>query len=478
MAGFSLPVTAYFGGVWAMAIVSGGVLIRRVHGPGTGPGYVTSTLARCQDAWYNSRAARCDRDPARRSTPLNSRQRVLTTLDFREPDRVPIDLGGTLMSGIMAHALARLRADLGLADRPVKVYELFQMLGEVEMDVVERLGVDVLPVEPLVQFFGMRRESYKPWQLWDGTSVLVPGQFNVEQDGAGNYLLHEQGDSRRAVVATMPAKGFYFDMPAMTDAHADFRPPPLREVGKQNHLTTQELEFLQARAEHRRATTDKALLLGCWGKVGLPSVGSIPDFLVLMGSDRGYVRDLFAIRTETALSNLAQLRAYLGDSIDILGLDGTDYGTQQNELFSPAWFEELYVPGLRRQNDWVHANTNWRTWQHTCGSITQILPLLLDTHVDILNPVQCSAGGMDPQWLKETFGGHVTFWGGGVDTQKTLPFGTPDEVRAEVTARLRVFAPGGGYVFNPVHNVQHGTPPENIIAAFDTARTAGRYPIR
>jgi hypothetical protein len=408
---------------------------------------------------------------------MTSRERVLKALDFQEPDRVPLDLGGSIMSGIMAHPLDRLRRHLGLEHRPVKVYEVFQMLGEVELDLVERLGIDVLPVEPPVQFFGLRREGWKPWRLWDGTEVLVPGRFAVETDPEGGLLLHTAGDPARPVEGRMPRGGFYFDMSSLTDSHADYRPPPLAQVRRENRIEAEELEALQARAEHLRRTTDKALFLGCWDKLGLPWVGSIPDFLVLMLTDRAYVKDLFAARTETALANLEKLKHHLGKSIDILGLDGTDYGSQNSELFSPELFAELYVPYFKIQTGWVHRHTAWKTWLHTCGSVTRLLPLLVEAGVDILNPVQTSAAGMDPAWLKGRFGRRIAFWGGGVDTQRTLPFAGPEEVAAEVRSRLRTFAPGGGFVFNTIHNIQQGTPPENIAAAYDTARVAGRYPI-
>jgi hypothetical protein len=408
---------------------------------------------------------------------MTSRERVLKAINHQEPDRVPIDLGSSIMSGIMAQALDRLRKHLGLEDRPVKVYELFQMLGEVEMDVVERLEIDVLPVEPPIQFFGLRRENYKPWRLFDGTEVLVPGQFEVEEDSNGDYLLHDQGDKTRPVEARMPNDGYYFDKVGLSDIHPDFVPPPLTEIKKLNHLATQDLEFLQAKAERLRATTDKALLLGCWGRTGLGSVGSIPDFLCLLATDQAYVKDLFAIQTETAIRNMENLKRVLGGNIDIIGLDGGDYGSQRGELFSPDWFEDLFVPYYRELNDWVHTNTSWKTWKHTCGSVAKIMPMLVEAGLDVINPVQCSAAGMDPRWLKDTFGERITFWGGSVDTQKTLPFGTPGDVIAEVTERIAIFAPGGGYVFNPVHNVQHGTPPENLLAAYETARKVGGYPI-
>jgi len=409
---------------------------------------------------------------------MTSRERVLAALDFREPDRVPLDLGGSIMSGIMAQPLDRLRRHLGLPVKPVRVYEVFQMLGEVEMELVEALGIDVLPVVPPVQFFGLRREGWKPWRLWDGTEVLMPGQFNIEVDPAsGDWLLRSGGDPTRAVEGRMPQAGFYFDMPALTASHFDYVPPPLEQVRREYRLQSEQLEFLAARAEHLRRTTDKALFLGCWDYFGLPWVGSIPDFLVLMVTDPAYVRDLFEVRTETALDNLEKTRTWLGENIDILGLDGTDYGSQNAELFSPELFARLYVPFFKIQNDWVHRNTGWKTWLHTCGSVTRIVPLLIEAGVDILNPVQTSAAGMDPAWLKREFGGKITFWGGGVDTQRTLPFASAAEVAAEVRERVRLLAPGGGFVFNTIHNVQQGTPPENIVAAYEAARTTGTYPL-
>ena len=408
---------------------------------------------------------------------MTSRERVLMALEFREPDRVPVDLGSNIMSGIMAHALDRLRRHLGLASRRVKVHEVFQMLGEVEPDIVDRLGCDVLPVEPLVQFFGLQRDAWKPLRLWDGTEVLVPGQFDVELDADGGWLLHTGGEPAAPVEGRMPRGGYYFDMPALTESLPDWRPPPLAQVRTEHLLTTQELEHMQARAEHLRKTTDKALMLGPWDSTGLPWVGSIPDFLMLMLTEKAYVRDMFAARTEVAIANLEKLAACLGDTVDIIGMEGNDFGAQNTELFSPELFEDLFVPFLRVQNDWVHRHTRWKTWYHCCGSITRILPMMIDCGVDVINPVQTSAAGMDPAWLKRTFGSRVVFWGGGVDTQRTLAFASPAQVAAEVRERIRIFAPGGGFVFNPIHNIQQGTPPENIVAAYEAAREAGVYPV-
>jgi uroporphyrinogen-III decarboxylase len=276
----------------------------------------------------------------------------------------------------------------------------------------------------------------------------------------------------------MPRDGFYFDMPALTASVPDWRPPSLKEIRREHVLGSEELEHIQACAERLRASTDKALMLGAWDTTGLPWTGSIPDFLMLLLTDKPYVKDLFAVRTEVAMENLERLNRDLGSSIDIIGMEGNDFGAQNSELISPELLEELFIPFFREQNAWVHRNTQWKTWFHSCGSILRILPMLIGAGVDIINPVQTSAAGMDPALLKQRFGGRIVFWGGGVDTQRTLPFASPEEVAAQVRERIRVFAPGGGFVFNPIHNIQQGTPPENIAAAYDTARSAGVYPIR
>ncbi|MGQ9553485.1 MAG: uroporphyrinogen decarboxylase family protein [Anaerolineae bacterium] len=414
---------------------------------------------------------------------MTSRERVLAALNHIEPDRVPMDLGGTITSGILAGELHKLRRHLGLEERPVKVYELFQMLGEVELDVVERLQVDVLPVEPpeLEFEFGIRREHWKPWRLFDGTEVLVPGRFAVEVGPEGQWLLHQGGDPKAPVVARMPRNGFYFDAVGgmnRADWDPDFVPPPLEEVRRAAwKLTDEDLHFLQERADYLRRYTDKALVLGPWGSTGMGYVGSVPDFLCLLATDKAYVRDLFVLHTELALGNLRRLWEAVGDRVDIIAITGLDLGTQRGEMIAPDVFAELYIPPLKRQFAWVHEHTPWKVWEHCCGSIPRLIPHLVEAGLDALNPVQTSAAGMDPHWLKSTFGDRLTFWGGGVETQTTLAFGTPQEVRQQVRERIRIFAPGGGYVFGPVHNIQYGVPPENIVAAFEAALEFGQYPI-
>jgi len=190
-----------------------------------------------------------------------------------------------------------------------------------------------------------------------------------------------------------------------------------------------------------------------------------------------YIKGIFARQTAQAIENMELYRQAVGDCIAAIFVSGTDFGTQRGEFISPDLYRELYQPFHKQMNDWVHTHTNWKTLYHCCGSVYLLISSFIEAGVDVLNPVQCSAANMEPERLKQEFGDRLVFWGGGVDTQHTLPFGTPDEVRCQVRERIRVFAPGGGYVFNPIHNIQANTPIENVVAMFEAAREFGRYPI-
>ena len=181
---------------------------------------------------------------------------------------------------------------------------------------------------------------------------------------------------------------------------------------------------------------------------------------------RDYVREVFQRQCEIALTNLRKIHAAIGEAIDVLFVTGTDFGTQRGPFISPAAYRDLYKPFHRRVNDWVHEHTTWKTFIHSCGGVEPLIADFIDAGFDILNPVQCSAAGMDAAHLKKTFGEQITFWGGGVDTQKTLPFGTPAQVREEVSAAW-ASSPSGGFVFNAIHNIQARTPIENVLAMFE-----------
>jgi uroporphyrinogen-III decarboxylase len=185
---------------------------------------------------------------------------------------------------------------------------------------------------------------------------------------------------------------------------------------------------------------------------------------------RNYIHKVFEGQCEIALKNLEEIHAAVGDSVDVVFVCGTDFGTQTSSFCSVATLRELYMPYYKQVNGWIHRHTNWKTFKHSCGAVEKFIDTFIESGFDILNPVQCSAAGMDPVHLKSKYGDRIAFWGGGVDTQKTLPFGTPAEVRAQVLERCEVFSKNGGFIFDTVHNVQAGTPVENIVAMLDAVR--------
>jgi uroporphyrinogen-III decarboxylase len=403
---------------------------------------------------------------------MTSRERIIASIEHREPDRVPVDLGGSIMTGIAAKALSDFFVYKPLQKRRVKVYEIYQMLGEVEEEMLEYVQGDVLPLEPESIFFDIKRRGYKPGQLFDGTEVLLPEAFNVEVAENGDWILHRGGAPEQPPLGKMPKNGFYFDMIEDQSLSMDYQPPSIEEVMNDYQKKRPDhamLEYLCSRSETLRPS-GKALLLGMWPQFGPPGVGNTPNWLCLMMTEPDYVRELFERKTELDLSVLEEVKQNIGDGLDIFGIDGTDYGSQKAELFSPELFEQFYFPYYKAVNRWIHENTQWKTWKHSCGSILNLIPYFVKSGLDCINPVQCSAAGMDAESLKKEFGDKITFWGGGVDTQNTLPFGTAGDVYEEVTRRLQIFAPGGGFVFAAVHNIQAKTPPENLEAMFQAVK--------
>lgn len=396
---------------------------------------------------------------------MNSRQRVLAAIHHQQPDRVPIDLGGTRQSGIAASTYHALKRRLGI-DSPTRVYDVYQMLAEVEQVVLDRFGADVVGLQRPAVAFGIRNEHWKPWSLFDGTPVWVPGGFQpITADGGDLLLLDAAGKP----MARMPNGGYYFDRMDVYPgaAHVDvdrFEPP---------RLSGEELDHFHLQAESLYQNTDRAIMAA----LGPPyelffglGTGDFQGWMITLATEPEYVHALYAKLTETWLDNLRRFREAVGDRIQILQFND-DLGTQNAPFLSVRMFRELVMPYYRRGLDWIHANTPWKVFMHNDGAIFDFLPSLIEMGVDILNPVQTTARGMDPARLKAEFGDRLTFWGGSCDCQTTLAFGTPDEVAREVESHVQTLAPGGGYVFASVHNIQAQVPPENVIALFDTARS-------
>ena len=200
-------------------------------------------------------------------------------------------------------------------------------------------------------------------------------------------------------------------------------------------------------------------------------IRDIEEWYISTVTRRNYIKEVFARQAEIAIENLKLAYQAVGDKIQIVWMDGSDLSSQNSLFCSPDGYKELYLPYAKKVNDWIHTNTKWKTIKHCCGGCEPLIEGFIEAGYDILNPVQCSASGMDPQHLVDKFGDRIVFWGGGVDTQQTLPFGTPDEVAAQVKERVRIFSQKNGYIFNTIHNIQYGTPVENVLAMF---RALGR----
>jgi uroporphyrinogen decarboxylase len=401
---------------------------------------------------------------------MTSRDRVLKAINHQEPDRVPIDLGSTIVSGISPAKYGELREHLGLGSHPIRVYDVYLMLAEVELEVLDWLNCDTVMLPWLMRRdrWGIRLDAWRPWRLSGGTPVEVPANFRPERDGQGSLLLVKDGRPW----AKMPREGFYFDL---IEERRIGQELPDTETARYAPLTDEELEFIQAYAERLYRETDKALI-GDGGGMDLDIVGSFEEWLMLLAAQKGYMDEFYTNRVDSVIANLKLYRQAVGDRIAVIFF-GQDFGMQDRELLSPRMFQDLIAGHYRRIFAWIHQHTDWKVMFHSDGSIFNLLPMMADMGVDILNPVQCTAANMEPKRLKRMFGDRLVFWGGGVDSTTVLLSGTDQEVRKQVRERIRTFAPGGGYVFSPVHNIQPDVPVENVVAAYEAAAEYGQYPV-
>ena len=422
---------------------------------------------------------------------ITSRERVALSLSHRQPDRIPLDLGGSAVTGMHVSSVHKLRQALGLDDprTPVKVVEPYQMLGEIGPDLMDVLGVDVIGLGGTRTLFGFRNEGWKAWTLFDGTPVLVPAGFNTDPEPDGDILMYPEGDRSAPPSGRMPRGGCYFDtiirQPHINDDDLSVK-DNLEEFAS---ISDEELEHFRLEAERLWTETDKAIFASFGGTsfgdialVPAPQLKSpkgirdVEEWYVSTAMRRDHIYEIFERQCEIGLANLERIHQAVGNRVTVAFVSGTDFGMQRGPFLSPTTYRSLYAPFHKRVNDWIHEHTTWKTFIHSCGSVTALIPDFTQAGFDILNPVQCSAAAMDPADLKARFGDQLTFWGGGTDTQHTLPFGRPDQIREEVRERIRVFGRGGGFIFNTIHNVQPQVPVENLVALFEAIQEYSRIP--
>ncbi|NSW76828.1 MAG: methyltransferase [Candidatus Atribacteria bacterium] len=414
---------------------------------------------------------------------MTPRERVMMSLRHEEPDILPLDLGSTLVTGIHVAILHKLKVALGLAkkEEPVKVIDPYQMLGEVDEPLRRVLGIDTIPLMSPKNFFGFKNENWKPWVFFDGTPLLVPEKFNTVPDAEGNIYQYPEGDQNCAPSAKLPKGGFYHD--------ALIRQKPIDEatltvedqIEEFGILTEEELKYYENESRRLFEETDYAIVHGGVPGTNLGDIAFVPglalkeprgirdveEWYVSLVTRQSFLREVFARMTEIGLTNLKLFHQAVGERIQVLVISGTDFGSQNGPFISRELYRTLFKPFHQKINRWIHENTSWKTFIHTCGSIYDLLPDFHEAGFDILNPVQISASKMDPETLKKEFGNAFTFWGGGVNTQDTLPFKSPEEVKEEVRTLIRTWKKGGGFVFATVHNIQSGIPVENLLALFE-----------
>jgi hypothetical protein len=413
---------------------------------------------------------------------MTSKERVIRSLNHKVPDKIPVDFGGTGQTGIHISCVEDLRNYYGLDKRPVRAIEPYQMLGLIDDDLKECIDIDTLSVDIGHTMFGFRNENWKEWETPWGQIVLVAGNFNTVKDKNGDYLIFPQGDITAPPSGKMPKSSFFFDAIIRQKEINEEKLNPednTEEFGiiSDNDISLWEKEMAKVRNNERAliANTGGTAL----GDIALvPAVDlkypkgirSIEEWYMSTLTRQDYIKKVFGIQSDIAVQNLAKLLSVIGNTIDVIFICGTDFGTQTSSFCSVETYRDLWMPYYKRINDWIHKNTGWKTFKHCCGSIKSFIPSFIDSGFDILNPVQISAANMDAKELKNEFGENIVFWGGGVDTQKTLPFGTTDDVRREVLERCEIFSPRGGFVFSSIHNIQANTPVENIVAMFDALK--------
>lgn len=387
-----------------------------------------------------------------------------------------IDIGGFPTTGIHCSMVEKLRDYYGLEKHPILISEPMQMLGLVEDDLKAVLGVQTVALNGEYNIYGFTQDHFKEFKTPWGQVVLVPGDFHTDKDAKGDLLLYARGDKNYLPAARMPASGYFFDG---IPHGQEFDPDAYHYIDNCEEfgpIEDRSLQYLKRQREMLESSTDAVLgNLGgtAFGDIAMVPGPSLPNPKGIRDIEEWYVstmirqdelHEIFDYELKWALHNLEKMAAVLGDSIQVAYICGNDFGTQNGPFCSTELFNSLYAPYYRAVNDWIHTHTSWSTFKHSCGGIMPLIPSMLDAGFDCLNPVQWTAGGMDRKELKAQFGNRVVFWGGGIDTQKVLPFGTPQQVYDQALECCSILGKDGGYVFNTIHNIQAMTPVENLVA--------------
>ncbi len=409
---------------------------------------------------------------------MNSKNRILTSLSHNQPDKIPMDFGSTPVSGIHVLPIYKLRSAYGLKDIPVKMIDPYQMLGEIDDELADILGIDTIGLFGKNNMFGFANENWKEFKTPWGQTILVPGKFPIKKDQNGDYLLFPEGDISVKPSAKMPSDGYFYDAIIRQDPIDETKLDTKDNLEEFGLVSDDDLAFWKNQV-NKNYQKGKAMVANFSG-TGLGDIALVPavqlkhpkgirditEWYMSTVIRQDYIHEIFEKQTDIALKNFKKFNDVIGEHIDVIMLCGTDFGTQTSQFCSADTFRNLWFPYYKKMNDWIHQNTEWKTFKHCCGSVEPFIDLFIEVGFDILNPVQINAKGMNPAHLKNKFGDRIVFWGGGIDTQKVLPFGTQQEVEKQVLDNCEIFSKNGGFVFNAVHNIQANVPVENILAMF------------
>ncbi len=416
---------------------------------------------------------------------MTSRERVLSAIAHKEPDRVPIDLGATPSSGISAQAYARLQQYLGFGE-PTQIYDVVQQLAQPSDRIVNHFGIDVLDIG---RTFNKQESDWYQVDIGDGLQGMYPSWFRPERLESGAW---QAKDGKGKVIAAMPEGATFFDQAYFpwVDGYPDSRSGIEEQLDEAMDTVlwqkfvhspwdhAEEPGFwdqLRSRTLKLRENTDKALMIVCgsnlyeWGTF----LRRMDNFLMDLYVDQDHVAMLMEALMTRHMATLEKVCASVGDIVDIIRF-GDDLGMDTGPFMGLDVYQTLFHEHRSQLCGYVHKNSSMHTFLHACGSIEQYLPSLIESGIEIINPVQTNCRDMDATSIKKEYGKDIVFWGGGVDPREILNRGTPEQVREDVLNRLEIFTAGGGYVFNVIHNILPDVPPENIIALFDAVHEFSR----
>jgi hypothetical protein len=413
---------------------------------------------------------------------MNHKERIVKALAHQESDKIPVDFGSTPVTGLHALCVAGLRDYYGLEKRPVRVSEPYQFLADMEEDLLDAMGIDTVGIIPLNTLFGFPNENWKEFKTPWGQVVLVSGHFKTTETPDGGILIYPQGDMKAHASGHMPKSGYFFDTIIRQDHFDENTLNPEDNMEEFAPISEEELRYFETEA-NRLAHSARAVVAN-FGGTGFGDIALVPapflkdprgirditEWYISTVTRQDYIHKVFSRQCDIAIENLEKIHRVVRDVVSVVYICGADFGTQDSQFCSTETFDSLYAPYYKRLNKWIHENTSWKTFKHCCGAVEPFMSHFIQAGFDIINPVQLSAKGMDPKTLKDRYGDGLVFWGGGVDTQKTLPFGTPEQVRQEVLKNCQIFSKRGGFVFNTVHNIQANVPIENIVAMINAVK--------